>query len=133
MQPDRAAAAEPWQQLEAVAGRLTARLFADAQRLGAVLLLEHAEPVVGAAAGGGAHARMTPADVRDLMRRCESYPGFVAFAVTLTRRASPAALARFDAVIQFPAGGDVGAAAAAPVAAAEPAALAPPAAAAAVV
>jgi SpoVK/Ycf46/Vps4 family AAA+-type ATPase len=86
------------------ATQLVARLFATAQRLGAVLVLDRADEVLRAASAGSAPGipGMAAIDVRDLLRRSESHPGVVIFPTTIAGELSPAVLQRFDRVIEFP-------------------------------
>jgi DNA polymerase III delta prime subunit len=88
----------------AEAARLMARLFASAQRLGAVLELGRADLALSDAAASERpmSTRLADADLRDLFERCASHPGVVVFPTTRTRELDPAALARFDATIEFP-------------------------------
>ncbi len=86
------------------ATQLIARLFATAERLGAVLVLDHSDGVLLSArpAARPGVAGLTANDVRDLLRRCEAYPGLVVFPSTVKHDIDDATLHRFDRVIDFP-------------------------------
>lgn len=78
------------------------RLFAAAQRSGAVLLLDGAATVLAGAEerprGAGAPF---DSDARELLRRSEAHPGVVVFTVADARRLGPATRERFDHVVDF--------------------------------
>ena len=86
------------------AARLMARLFANAQRLGAVLELDQADFILSSAVASERplSIRVADADLRDLLERCESHPGVVVFPTTRTREIDEVVRASTDAAIEFP-------------------------------
>ena len=86
------------------AARLVARLFATAQRLGAVLELDHGEFALSSsiAAQRPTSTRAAEADLRDLFGHCESHTGVVVFPTSRLRDVDPGVRARFDDTIEFP-------------------------------
>jgi hypothetical protein len=86
------------------ANHLIARLFAASERTGAVLVLDHADALLLAARPGSRPlvSGVTAADVRDLLRRCQEYPGIVVFPSTVKHDIDEATLGHFDRVVEFP-------------------------------
>jgi hypothetical protein len=86
------------------AERVTARMFAHAQRLGAVLELDRADFMLSSAVASERpmSIRVAAADLRELLERCESHPGVVVFPTTRTREIDEAVRGRVDATIEFP-------------------------------
>ena len=86
------------------AARLMARLFANAQRRGAVLELDQADFILSSAVASERplSIRVADADLRDLLERCESHPGVVVFPTTRTREIDEAVRGSADATIEFP-------------------------------
>ena len=86
------------------AARMMARLFANAQRLGAVLELDQADFILSSAVASERplSIRVADADLRDLLERCESHPGVVVFPTTRMREIDEVVRASTDATIEFP-------------------------------
>ncbi|MEA2145365.1 MAG: hypothetical protein QOG59_952 [Solirubrobacteraceae bacterium] len=86
------------------AARLMARLFANAQRLGAVVELDQADFILSSAVASERplSIRVADADLRDLLERCETHPGVVVFPTTRTREIDAAVRGSAEATIEFP-------------------------------
>lgn len=85
------------------ASELVAQLFASAERSNAVLELDRADSALRGGDGSRAGlARVGSGDIRDLLRRSESYPGIVVFPSALKHDIPEATRQRFDRTVEFP-------------------------------
>jgi hypothetical protein len=79
-----------------------ARLFGAARRAGAVLLLEGVEPLLSGGRDESPVTAPSPADVRDILRRCEAHLGLVILAAGGSAAIAPAVRERIDLMLEFP-------------------------------
>jgi hypothetical protein len=80
-----------------------AAAFAEAERLGAVMVWNEGDAIWGARGGvGNATDRHINAEVGDLLQRIESFAGFTIVTTNLRHAIDPAFLRRFRFVVDFP-------------------------------